>query len=207
MTELPHHGVLTCPLLVSGAIRKGLNCMPHFFRGRQRDASFLKRKNFYESKDDKLKISTSRRNKWQTTTSSPVEVASGCILDICLSGNLSCLSIARRTRFSPLKVVTKLKTLVLAACLSFPCLVWQVLSACKSGEAVLCVKGPSAQPSFEGRWRLPPAQQGWREGRGGEGEGKGQRFWWLVPISFTQQTGSQPSRWQPFTETVCHTEL
>ena len=202
MTELPHHGVLTCPLLVSGAIRRGLICMPHFFRGRQGDASFLKRKSFYESKDDKLKISTSHRNKWQTTIKSPVEVASGCILDICLSGNLSCLTIARQTYFSPLQVVTKLKTLVLPVCLSFLCLVWQVLSARKSGKAMMCVTGPSIQPSSEGRSHLPSAQHGC-----GEGEEKGQCFWWLVPIRLTQQTGSQPLRWQQATETVCRTEL
>lgn len=150
MTELPHHGVLTCPLLVSSAIRKGLNCMPHFFRGRQGDASFLKGKNSYESKDDKLKISTSRRIKWQTTTKSPVEVASGCLLAICLSSNLSNPTIERQTCFSPLKVGAKLKPPGSALWLSFLCLVWQVLSAPKSGKVGQCMKGPRVHLSSEG---------------------------------------------------------
>ncbi|OPJ69756.1 hypothetical protein AV530_012728 [Patagioenas fasciata monilis] len=63
------------------------------------------------------------------------------------------------------------------------------LPCLKQGRAVLCTKGPSIQPNVEGRSCLPPAQQGC-----GEVEENGQSFWWLVPISLTQQTGSQPLR-------------
>lgn len=77
-------------------------------------------------------------------------MASGCLLAICLSGNLSSLRIGRQTCFSPLKVGTQLKLPVLTLWLSFPCLVWQVLSACKGGKVGQCMKSPRVHPSSEG---------------------------------------------------------